>query len=99
MSTLFEMACDIARVHAAGHQSGRLGAEHEIEVLRARIESLESCLRGMVEEHDETESNTEGRYPCADHGCIDCTLGTVPNHLNTGRCAYHKARKLLGIVS
>ncbi len=65
--------------------------------LRTRVHQLESALSRMVSEHDETVSNTEGRYPTADSGCIACTLGTVPNHLNTGLCGYHRARELLGV--
>ena len=72
-------------------------AKREILSLRTRVHQLESALSRMVSEHDETVSNTEGRYPTADSGCIACTLGTVPNHLNTGLCGYHRARELLGV--
>lgn len=63
--------------------------------LKARVTDLEAALARMVAEHEETESNTEGRYPTPDSGCIECTLGTVPNHLNTGLCSYHRSKELL----
>lgn len=31
----------------------------------------------------------------ADAGCIQCTVGTVPNDRNTGLCAYHEATRLI----
>ena len=31
----------------------------------------------------------------ADPGCTICTLGTTPDHRNTGHCAYHRAVALL----
>ncbi len=39
--------------------------------------------------------NLEDRAP-VDAGCIQCTAGTVPNHLNTGLCVYHIAREVVG---
>lgn len=93
MSQLFDLACSISRANAAGAMANHA----ELQSLRARVRDLEVTLARMVAEHEETESNTEGRYPCADHGCIECTLGTVPDNLNTGLCAYHKARQLLGL--
>lgn len=30
-----------------------------------------------------------------DPGCMDCTLGTTPNHFNTGYCVYHIADHVL----
>lgn len=61
-----------------------------------RIEELEACLARVVHDHDNLASETEGRYPAPDAGCIDCTSGTVPNRLNTGRCPFHTAKRLLG---
>lgn len=62
----------------------------------SRISELETALNRMICAHENLSSNTEGRYPEADFGCIECTVGTVPNRLNTGLCAYHNAKKLLG---
>lgn len=28
-------------------------------------------------------------------GCLECTAGTTPNHLNTGLCTYHQARAFI----
>jgi hypothetical protein len=40
--------------------------------------------------------NDEHDHPLPkDSGCIDCTVGTVPDRLNTGRCMYHQAKRLL----
>lgn len=61
-----------------------------------RVLELEAALSRMVQAHQNTESDSEGRYPHADIGCIECTAGTVPDRLNTGLCAYHNAKKLLG---
>jgi len=44
---------------------------------------------------DETNSESEGRYPLPDTGCIECTVGTVPDKYNTGLCALHQAKQLL----
>ena len=35
--------------------------------------------------------NLEDKAP-SDAGCLECTAGTTPNHLNTGWCAYHFAK-------
>lgn len=68
----------------------------ELVTARSRINVLETALSRMVLAHENLESDTEGRYPHADVGCIECTVGTVPDRLNTGLCAYHNAKKLLG---
>jgi hypothetical protein len=57
---------------------------------------LREALDRMVTAHDALSSNTEGQYPPLDSGCIECTVGTVPDRLNTGLCAYHNAKKVLG---
>jgi hypothetical protein len=57
--------------------------------------ALAEALRAMVNAHDTLVSDTEGHYPRPDTGCIDCTLGTVPDRFNTGLCAYHRARAAL----
>lgn len=66
--------------------------------LQEERDSLKAALQRMVTAHDDLTADTEGRYPMPDSGCIDCTLGTVPNHLNTGTCAYHAAVRLLKAV-
>lgn len=61
-----------------------------------RIHELETGLNRMVLAHENLSADTEGKYPSPDAGCLECTVGTVPNRLNTGLCAYHNAKKLLG---
>lgn len=61
-----------------------------------RIHELETALNRMILAHENTQADTEGRYPPADCGCIYCTQGTVPDKLNTGPCALHTAKALLG---
>lgn len=63
-----------------------------------RIQQLEACLTKMVEAHEDTVSDSEGHYPRPDTGCIDCTCGTVPDKFNSGRCGYHQAKVLLGLL-
>ena len=70
-------------------------ATKELGTLQARNKTLADALERMVKAHDDLLGDTEGRFPPADHGCIECTLGTVPNRLNTGLCAYHAAKRLL----
>lgn len=37
----------------------------------------------------------EDRAP-VDAGCIQCTAGATPNHLNTGLCVYHISKEIVG---
>ena len=60
-----------------------------------RIAKLEAALARMVKEREECQADSEGHYPLPDCGCLECTVGTVPNHLNTGLCGYHAAKDLL----
>ena len=62
----------------------------------ARISELETCLNRFIHAHEYLLSETDGTYPPADSGCIDCTRGTVPDKFNTGPCPYHTAKRLLG---
>ena len=64
-----------------------------------RIHELESALNRMVLAHENLSSNTDGQYPEFDSGCIECTQGATPDRYNTGLCAYHNAKKLLGHAS
>lgn len=61
-----------------------------------RIDLLETALNRMVCVFENLRDDTEGRYPDLDSGCIECTQGATPDRYNTGLCAYHSARKLLG---
>lgn len=55
----------------------------------ALVSALEKCIRDF-ENMDENQPT--------DTGCIECTAGTVPNHLNTGRCGYHEAKVALRLA-
>ena len=61
-----------------------------------RIQELLIALNRLVLMVENTISESDGQWPQADSGCIDCTTGTVPNNRNTGPCAFHSAKRLLG---
>lgn len=97
MSDLFEMAAQITRAHAAPIYAEELQKTRlRNGQLNDRIQQLEVALNRMICAHENLESETEGKYPSPDSGCIECTCGTVPDKYNTGLCAYHNAKKLLG---
>lgn len=75
-----------------------LESSHVMRRAATRIGELETTLNRMVLAHENTLSDSEGRFPRPDMGCPDCTSGTVPDVLNTGRCAYHEAKVLLGQI-
>jgi len=70
--------------------------EQNIDAKNQRIHELEPALNRMLCAHENTLSESEGRWPYPDQGCIYCTHGTVPDHFNTGPCAFHDAQRLLG---
>lgn len=92
MSEFFDLACAISRSNAAVAMANHA----DLKALRSRVHELETALNRMALAHENTESDSEGHYPLPDTGCIECTRGTVPNNLNTGLCAYHNAKRLLG---
>lgn len=61
----------------------------------ALIDRQRDVITRLVALIDQTRDDSEGHYPTPDSGCIDCTQGCVPNHRNTGPCAYHDAVRLL----
>lgn len=67
-----------------------------LDFTKAHIHELETALNRFVLVHENLLSETDGTYPPADTGCIDCTSGTVPDKYNTGPCPYHTAKRLLG---
>ena len=73
-----------------------LESSNAMRVAVARIHELETALNRMVLAHENTLSDSEGRWPQPDCGCVYCTQGQVPDKLNTGPCAYHTAKALLG---
>lgn len=60
------------------------------------IDQLQTTLNRLILMVENTLSDSEGEWPEADMGCIDCTAGTVPANRNTGPCAFHAAKRLLG---
>lgn len=68
----------------------------KVKEVIASEDELRTALSRMVLAFEALRDNTEGRYPEADAGCIHCTVGTVPNRFNTGPCAYHNAKRILG---
>ena len=61
------------------------------------IHELETVLGKLVEMVYDSRVDSEGHYPALDAGCNESTVGTVPNKRNTGLCAYHAAKELLGL--
>jgi len=73
-----------------------VGAQFAMSQGTRRIHELETALNRMVLAYENTLADSEGRWPEADCGCVFCTQGQVPDKLNTGPCAYHSSRQLLG---
>lgn len=74
-----------------------LTASQAMRAATHRIYELESALDRLLRLVDRTMDDSEGHWPSPDAGCSVCTSGTVPNRLNTGLCAYHDARKVMGL--
>jgi hypothetical protein len=88
---------EMARAAAIDLQrTARPTAAWAITQLADEFERFQTALNRMVLAHENTSSDTEGKYPTLDAGCIECTAGTVPDRHNTGLCAYHTAKRLLG---
>lgn len=61
-----------------------------------RIADLQSALKRLLEKIDDETSSRDGQFVLwPEAGCIECTVGTVPNDKNTGLCAYHAAYRAL----
>lgn len=60
---------------------------------RINRDEILKALERLVIAIDCENMNTEGATMAhmASYGCIICTVGTVPDRLNTGLCAYHHA--------
>ncbi len=74
---------------------------HEADArLIAQAPAMAEALEAFVKTYDDYVSNHDGLCPfdCPDAGCIECTIGTVPNDKNTGLCAYHLAKAALAKV-
>lgn len=99
MDTLNELSRTLDQIIGVGSAASEAMRKAEIELDRrkALTDQLEYLLHRMVLAHEKCEGDSEGHWPQPDHGCIECTLGTVPNDKNTGLCAYHETRRVLGI--
>ncbi len=64
------------------------GYMHANARLIAAAPNMAEALEGLLRRYD--PENAGAAFE-PDGGCIECTVGTVPNHLNTGLCPYHKA--------
>jgi hypothetical protein len=87
---------DIIKAGVTEAREAMAEATHELVRLRTRVDQLETALNRMVQAHEDLASDTEGRYPPLDAGCIECTSGVTPDRYNTGLCARHHAKRLLG---
>lgn len=68
-----------------GWQGGTIHqALAEVRVLLVRCNRMRTALEASEREFE----NLDEAAP-VDAGCIECTLGTVPNDRNTGLCAHH----------
>jgi len=65
----------------------------DIATLRQQAEAMRAVLAKCVRDFEDM-----GEDMPTSAGCIECTAGTVPNHLNKGRCGYHAAKAELRYV-
>jgi hypothetical protein len=86
---------------AEGFETGAIGNDVLAEAAEDDGERVAAATRIICDQNDalavafkalqasEAEyQNLDERAPL-DAGCIRCTVGTVPNHRNTGLCAHH----------
>ena len=85
MDTLNELSRTLDQVIDVGASASTVmqAAERELDRRKSRIDQLEFLLHRMVLLVDDVESDSEGHYPRPNTGCLECTLGTVPNDKNT----------------
>jgi hypothetical protein len=67
-----------------------------VDAVSTRIHELETALNRMALAHENSQEESDGRWPRPDSGCVYCTHNTTPLKFDTGPCAYHTAKKLLG---
>ena len=63
------------------------------------VAALIEAARKLIAQIDTAVADREGDNMLTDTGCIDCTLGTVPDWHNTGCCGYHATVAALARVS
>jgi len=73
-----------------------VGAQFAMQQGTKRIHELETALNRMALAHENSQEESDGRWPRPDSGCVYCTHNTTPLKFDTGPCAYHTAKKLLG---
>jgi hypothetical protein len=61
-----------------------------------RIHELETGLNRMICAHENTLAESDGVFPSKDAHCSDCTEGATPHQFDSGPCAYHAGKRLLG---
>lgn len=74
--------------------AARVGAEMREVRLAGDVMELRTVLAAAVAWVDTYDGDRECTL-VQSAGCIDCTRGTVPNYLNTGRCWIHAAKRAL----
>lgn len=52
-------------------------------------DELLGIIRDLLADYDDERGFI---FCTGDPGCIECTSGTTPNHLNTRLCAFHRAK-------
>jgi hypothetical protein len=57
--------------------------------------NMVTALRRMIDQMDESTSNSEGAYPGLEPGCNDCTQGCTPKSADTGLCGYHFGKNVI----
>ncbi|MBN8907798.1 MAG: hypothetical protein BGO51_03765 [Rhodospirillales bacterium 69-11] len=63
-----------------------------IRPLFEQAPAMLEVIKGLIQQ---IEDDPESADFLIDAGCIECTAGTVPNHLNTGLCPYHKGKQVV----
>lgn len=84
-------------IEAMCKQIDEIGAKATslIDTISEQRDAYRDALIKLVDHVNECRSDSEGRWPQPESWCIECTVGTVPDRLNTGLCAHHGAEKLL----
>jgi hypothetical protein len=70
-------------------QNDSYDAEQRLATLTAELGAMREALAKCVRQFEDLDEHMP-----TDAGCIECTAGTVLNHLNTGLCGYHAAKAL-----
>lgn len=64
--------------------------------MREQLDEALDVIMALINAYDPEEA----RIPVEpDPGCLLCTAGTTPYDKQTGICTYHRARRLLGMMT